>query len=89
MTSCKLYEEILPGVNFSLNFFPVLSDHVKDYVTYRLTISCSHFLCPALKMSPRCLHILCFNRWKTMCEKLVETVAFGIYEAFVYIFFIF
>ena len=43
VTSCKLYEEILPGVNFSLNFFPVLSDHVKDHVTYRLTISCSHF----------------------------------------------
>lgn len=48
MTSCKLYEEILQGVKFSLNFFRVLSDHVKDHVTYRLTIGCSAYFCVLL-----------------------------------------
>lgn len=54
VTSCKLYREIFPRVNFSLNFFPAL----KDRVTYWLEKLCCLFLGSALKMNPQRLYVL-------------------------------
>lgn len=69
MTSCKLYEEILQGVKFSLNF-PCFKRPCEGPCNLQVNdrMFCLFFVCS--QNEPSVSAHLCFgNRWKTILRK--------------------